>query len=118
MPASCRFATGTTGSSRPPRGSKSRPATRLLADAVARGRHAELYLVGLNLAAQGLAGRVGRALTLGPGLELRPGRTRLLHFPQAAFWFEATFLSDQKEQDLVPVAVDLHHGRQVRHLER
>ena len=91
---------------------------RLLADAVARGRHAELYLVGLNPAATSLAGRVGRALTLAPGLELRLGRARALDFPQAVFWFEATFVSDQKEQDLVPVAIDLHHGRQVRHLER
>ena len=41
-----------------------------------------------------------------------------LHFPQAVFWFEATFVSDQKEQELLPVAVDLHQGRQVRHLER
>ena len=41
-----------------------------------------------------------------------------MHFPQAAFWFEATFVSDQKEQDLLSVAIDVHHGRQVRHLER
>ena len=38
-------------------------------------------------------------------------------FPQAIFWFEATFVSDQKEQDLLTVAIDVHHGRQVRHLE-
>ncbi len=91
---------------------------RLLADAVARGRSAELYYVGLNLAAQGLAGKAGRALRLADGLTLRPGRTRASHFPQAVFWFEATFVSDQKEQDVLPVAVDLHHGRQVRHLDR
>jgi hypothetical protein len=41
-----------------------------------------------------------------------------LHFPQAVFWFEATFTSDQKEQDILSVAIDLHHGRQVRHLDR
>ena len=91
---------------------------RLLADAMQRGRRAELYLVGLNLAPQNLAGRIGRSLTLSSGLELRVGRVRPLHFPQAVFWFEATFVSDQKEQELLPVAVDLHQGRQVRHLER
>ena len=42
---------------------------------------------------------------------------RPLFFP-AAFWFEATFVSDQKEQEILPVAIDLHHGRQVRHLDR
>jgi hypothetical protein len=93
---------------------------RLLADAVTRGRHAELFLVGLNLApqAQDLAGRAARALTLPEGATLKIGRIRALHFPQAVFWFEATFLSDQKEQELLPVAIDLHYGRQVRHLER
>jgi hypothetical protein len=91
---------------------------RLLSDAVARGRYAELFLVGLNLAPQGLADRVARALTLPDGSSLRIGRVRALHFPQAVFWFEATFLSDQKEQELLPVALDLHYGRQVRQLER
>ena len=91
---------------------------RLLADAVARGRAAALYLVGLNLAPQGLAAQVGRALTAAEGVELRLRRTRALHFPQAVFWFEATFVSDQKEQEILPVAVDLHYGRQVRHLDR
>ncbi len=91
---------------------------RLLADAVARGRLALLYLVGLNPSPPGLSSQVGRTLKLGAGLELRLGRTRVLHFPQAIFWFEATFVSDQKEQDILPVAVDLHYGRQVRHLDR
>jgi len=91
---------------------------RLLADAVARGRHAELFFVGLNVAPQGLTDRAVRALTLPEAAALRVGRVRVLHFPQALFWFEATFLSDQKEQELLPVALDLHYGRQVRHLER
>jgi len=91
---------------------------RLLTDAVARGRAATLYLIGLNLSPQGLSSQVGRALRSAAGLELRLGRTRVLHFPQAVFWFEATFVSDQKEQEILPVAVDLHYGRQVRHLDR
>jgi hypothetical protein len=76
---------------------------RLLADAMRCGRRAELYLVGLNLAPQNLAGKIGRSLTLSSGLELRVGRVRPLHFPQAVFWFEATFVSDQKEQELLYV---------------
>ena len=40
---------------------------RLLADAVNRGRHVELYMVGLNLAPQGLEDRLRRAVTLPPG---------------------------------------------------
>src|SRR5829696_4474656 len=91
---------------------------RLLADAVARGRHALLFMVGLNVAPHDLEGRVGRALTLPEGRALRIERTRALFFPQAIFWFEATFLSDQKEQELLAVAIDMHYGRQVRHFER
>jgi hypothetical protein len=90
---------------------------RLLADALGRGRRARLALVGLNLSPQGLNSRIGRALTFPDTLTLRLERTRPMHFPQAVFWFEATFASDQKEQELLPVAVDLHYGRQVRHLE-
>src|SRR3954454_73649 len=90
----------------------------LLSDAVKRGRHAELFLVGLNLSPQGLADRATRALTLPAKTSLHVGQVRAMHFPQAVFWFEATFVSDQKEQELLPVALDLHHGRQVRHLDR
>jgi len=91
---------------------------RLLADAVNRGRHIVLYMVGLNVAPRELEDRLRRAVTLPPGFELKLERSRPLHFPQAVFWFEATFISDQKEQDLLTVAIDVHHGRQVRHLER
>ena len=91
---------------------------RLLADAVNRGRHIVLYMVGLNLAPQGLEDRLRRAVTLPSGFELKLEHSRPLHFPQAVFWFEATFVSDQKEQDLLTVAIDVHHGRQVRHLDR
>lgn len=90
----------------------------LLADAVNRGRHVTLYLVGLNLAPQGLEDRLRRAVTLPAGFELKLDHCRTMHFPQAAFWFEATFVSDQKEQDILTVAIDVHYGRQVRHLER
>jgi hypothetical protein len=90
----------------------------LLADAVRRGRHTMLYMVGLNLAPRGLKERLHRAVTLPAGFELVLEQSRLLHFPQAVFWFETTYVSDQKEQDLLSVAVDLAYGRQVRHLER
>ena len=87
---------------------------RLLAEAVDRGRHITLYMVGLNLATQGVEDRLRRAVTLPQGFGLKLERARPLHFPQAVFWFEATFVSDQKEQDLLTVAIDLHYGRQDR----
>jgi hypothetical protein len=89
----------------------------LLSDAVKRGRCARFFLVGLNLNPYDLAARVRRAITLPPPLELRIERVRALHFGQAVFWFQAEFVSDQKEQEIVPVAMDLHYGREVRHLD-
>jgi hypothetical protein len=91
---------------------------RLLGDAVARGRYARLYMVGLNLVPHDLVTRVRRAITLPPDLSLSLERARSLHFAQAVFWFQATFVSDQKEQEVLPVALDLHYGRQARHLEQ
>jgi hypothetical protein len=91
---------------------------RLLRSAMQHGSYARLYLVGLNLAPHDLAARVRRSLTLTPGLTLHVERARPLHFAQAVYWFEATFISDQKEQEIIPVAIDLHYGREVRHLEQ
>ena len=91
---------------------------RWLADAVARGRFGRLYFIGLNLAPHDLLMRARRSLSLAPDLELRLEQVRALYFGQALFWFQATFVSDQKEQEIVPVALDLHYGRLVRHLEK
>ena len=91
---------------------------RLLSDALSRGRHLVLYMVGLNLAPQALDDNLRRAVKLPAELDLKLEQVRPLHFPQAVFWFEATYVSDQKEQDLLNVAIDLHQSRQVRHLEQ
>lgn len=91
---------------------------RLLADAVTRGRYARLYVIGLNLMPHDLSGQLRRALTLPPESTLQLERARPLHFAQAVFWFQATFLSDQKEQEVVPAALDLHYGRPMRHLDQ
>ena len=92
---------------------------RLLADAMRRGRFTQLYFIGLNLAPHDLANRARRALTLASAdLRFRLGRVRTLHFAQAIYVFQAAFVSDQKEQEIVPVGIDLHYGRQVRHLEQ
>jgi len=89
---------------------------RLFADAMQRGRFARMYIVGLNLTPHDLAGRVHRAFLMAEA-RLLVKRVRPLYFPQAIFWLQGTFVSDQKEQEIVPIALDLHFGRQVRHLE-
>lgn len=90
----------------------------MLADAMSRGSSAELFAIGLNLYPHALADRVASSFTLAPNLSLELRRARAMHFPQALFWFEASFVSDQKEQELLCVAIDLHYGRQVRQTDR
>jgi hypothetical protein len=91
---------------------------RLLADALQRGRSARFWLVGLNLTRHDLATRLRRAIPVAAPGELRIERVRALEFPQVVFWFRVEFVSDQKEQVVVPVAIDLHYNREVRHLEQ
>jgi len=90
----------------------------LLADALRRGRSARFWLVGLNLVQHDLTTRIRRAIPVETPGELRIERVRALEFPQAVFWFRVEFVSDQKEQVVLPVAIDLHYGREVRHLEQ
>lgn len=89
----------------------------LLQDAVRRARFVDLHLFGLNLHPHGLTDRVKRSVKLESGLTWEFEPPRVLDFPQAIFWFEATFLADQQEQEIVPVAIDLASGRSVRHIE-
>jgi hypothetical protein len=90
---------------------------RLLDDALRRGRSGHFYLVGLNLEPHNLLGRLRKALTLAPPLELSVARVRALHFTQVVYWFRLELVEEQKEQTILPVAVDLHYGREVRHLD-
>lgn len=90
----------------------------LIGDALRRGSFQCLYFLGLNLAPHDLAGKARRAFSLPPDTDFRVLRARSMHFPQAFFWFESTFISDQKENELLSVAMDLHYSRQMRHHEK
>lgn len=90
---------------------------QMLLDSIERARLIELHLVGLNLQPHQLPARVARTLSLDESLRLEIRSVRPLDFPQIVFWFEATFTADQREQEIVPLAIDLHYGRQVRHLD-
>jgi hypothetical protein len=71
-------------------------------------------LVGLNLQPHDLLNKLRRSLHVAPAV-IHIEHVRALHFPQVIFWFQAAFVSDLKEQIILPVAIDLHHGREVRH---
>jgi len=90
---------------------------RLLSDAARRWNSARLYRVGLNLYPHGIESRVRRAISLPVDASVRVERVRAMGFPQAVFWFKAIFSGDQKEEELLPLGMDLHYLREVRHLD-
>ncbi len=91
---------------------------RLLGDAAKRWSAVQLYRIGLNLHVQDLRERVNRTVLLPPGAELRIERVRAMNFPQAVFWFKAIFSGDQKQEEILPIGIDLHYQREVRQLEQ
>jgi hypothetical protein len=90
---------------------------RLLADAAGRWSSARLYRGGLNLHPHDLEGRLRKSIALPAPAALQVDRVRAMNFPQGVFWFKATFSSDQKEEEMVCVGIDLHYLREVRHIE-
>jgi hypothetical protein len=89
---------------------------RFLGDAARRWGAAHLYRIGLNWHVQDLPARVSRTVLLPDGAELRIERVRAMSFPQAVFWFKATFSGDQKQEEILPIGIDLHYQREVRQL--
>ena len=89
----------------------------MLQAAQARARIAIAYLDDVHLTPHALDSRVRRDFTLPSGTTLQIEAARRLYITTTIFWFEATFVSDEKEQAIYPVAVDRHYGRQVRYLE-
>jgi hypothetical protein len=90
---------------------------RLLADAAQRWSVSRFYRIGLNLQPHGLESRFVRTISLPPDASGIIQRVRAMNCPQAVFWFKATFVGDQKEEEILPIAIDLHHLREVRHLD-
>lgn len=88
----------------------------LLADARTRGRYAQAHVVGLNLHPFDLHRRLRRTLQPPEGVSVTVDGADPVSVTIGVYWFTATYESDQKEQDLLPVAVDRYHGRLVRHL--
>jgi hypothetical protein len=87
----------------------------LLADAAERWRCARFYRIGLNLHPHGLESRFRQAVSLSPTAVVSIPRLREMNCPQALFWFKATFVGDQKEEEILLMGIDLHSLREVRH---
>jgi len=90
---------------------------RIFAHARQQSRISRVFLPGVNLAVHGIEEEVRSGLTVpeGSAWEIRQVRPRF--FTHAAFWFQATYVSDEKEQENYLNVVDLFYGRFARHLE-
>jgi hypothetical protein len=90
---------------------------RLLGDAARRWSSSRFYRTGLNLHPYSLETRLQRAIALPPGASISIETVRAMNFPQAIFWFKANFVSDQKEEEILRIGIDLHYSRETRNLE-
>jgi hypothetical protein len=90
---------------------------QVLSDAASRWNSCACYRIGLHLAPFNLAARVMRTIALSNGAQILLERKRAMYFPQVVFWFKATFTSDQKEEVVLPMGMDLHQLREVRQME-
>jgi hypothetical protein len=90
----------------------------LLTDATQRWSVGQFHRIGLNLHPHDLESRLRRAISVPSDATLAIGRIRAMNCPQALFWLKATFVSDQKEEEILPIGIDLHYLREVRHLEQ
>ena len=89
----------------------------LLARAQTRGQIGVAFLDDVHLHPHALAQRVTRDVVLPEPITLRVENTRPLYVTHSSFWFEVTYLGEEKEQALYPLAIDRYYGRQVRYLD-
>lgn len=90
---------------------------RIFEHAQSLGQVAQVYLTGFNLSPHDLPSTVRRSLQVPPGVEVRTASPRAYHFSAALFWFQATFISDEKVQSIVSLGIDRYYGRLTRTLE-
>ncbi len=89
----------------------------LLARAQTRGQIGFAFLDDLHLQPHALSQRVARDLVLPDRVTLRIESLRPLYATHSLFWFEVTYLGDEKEQALYPIAIDRFYNREVRYLD-
>jgi hypothetical protein len=85
-----------------------------------QGQVAEVYLQGAHLPSQNGAyweQRIKREISLPPESALHLDSVRPMTARHTLFWFEITYLSDEKEQGLAMAAIDRVYGRQTRYLD-
>ena len=90
---------------------------RIFEQAQQLGQIAQVYLSGLTWSLHDLPALVRRSLQVPAGVEVRSDAPRTYHFSSVLFWFQATFISDEKVQEIFAIGIDRHYGRLTRTLE-
>ena len=90
---------------------------RIFEQAQSLGQVAQVYLSGLTWSLHDLSALVRRSLQVPAGVEVRSGAPRAYYFSSALFWFQATFISDEKVQEIMAIGIDHYYGRLTRTLE-
>ncbi|MEZ4630131.1 MAG: hypothetical protein R2880_05380 [Deinococcales bacterium] len=85
---------------------------QILADAKSYGQSAEIYLSGFDLHPYKLEAMIEKIM----GVRVLELKQRPLMCRYAWFWFEVSLTSDEKEQDLIPVILDMQLGDKANHL--
>jgi hypothetical protein len=91
---------------------------RLFQHAQSLGQVGRVYVAGLNLTPHDLQGILRRNFVLPDGVTLQLLASRIQHYRAMLFWFQTTFVSDEKEQLTHTVGIDLHYSRPARHLQQ
>ena len=89
----------------------------LLQTAQARAQAAHVYVDDLNLQPYRLEQQVRHDMSVPTGTTLELSAPRPAYVAHGMFWFEVSYLGDEKTQALIAAAVDRRYGRLVRHLE-
>lgn len=86
-------------------------------DAIKRGRMAKVYSPEQNLTPYQLDKQMQKEINKTSDLTLTFDKPTIHYFSTAIFWFQGTFLSDEKQQYLFQIGVDLFYGRLVRNTQ-
>lgn len=90
---------------------------QIFAMAHQQGTVGKVFLSGFNLQPHQLLLKLRQQLCIHKELNIEFGTPRILHFTLWFYWFQATFICDEKIQHLFEVGVDQYYGRLTRRFQ-
>lgn len=90
---------------------------QIFAMAHQQGSVGKIFLSGFNLQPHQLLLKLKQQLRVPKDLNVEFGIPRILHFTLLFYWFQATFVCDEKTQHLFEIGIDQHYGRLTRRFQ-